>query len=182
MQIRQLENIQDLDDIKNLVQDLSVWKDTLQEWFQDYPIENLDYFKDFILRSPLSLWVFEDKKMIGFVVSYDISNILNIQNSHDPILQYLLEKQYLDNKSVYIDIFWIIQNMQNRWIGVRLLLSLINYIKQQEFKNIRCVVCTDSHNQNSNIYKILKYLWLETFDKITDSKWNNFWIYKADLK
>lgn len=182
MQIRQLENTQDLDDIKNLVQDLSVWNNSLQEWFQDYPIENLDYFKDFILQSPLSLWAFQDKKMIGFVVSYDISNILNIEKAHDPILQYLLEKQYLDNKSIYIDILWIIQNMQNKWIGIRLLQSLMSYIKQQEFKNIRCVVCTDSHTQNSNVYKILKYLWLEIFEKITDNKWNNFEIYKIELK
>jgi len=42
--------------------------------------------------------------MIGFVVSYDISNTLNIQKTQDPILQYLLQKQYLDSKSVYIDI------------------------------------------------------------------------------
>lgn len=182
MQIRQLENTQDLDDIKNLVQDLSIWNDGLQEWFQDYPIENLDYFKDFILQSPLSLWVFEDKKMIGFVVSYDISNILNIEKAQDPILQYLLQKQYLDNKSVYIDILWIIQSMQNKWIGVRLLRSLISYIRQQEFKHIRCVVCTDSHAKNSNIYKILKYVWLEVFEKITDNKWNNFEIYKMNLK
>lgn len=182
MQIRQLENIQDLNDIKNLVKDLSVWKDNLQEWFQDYPIENLDYFKDFILQSPLSLWAFEDKKMIGFVVSYDINNILNIEIGQDPILQYLLQKQHLDNKSVYLDIFWVIQNMQKKWIGMRLLKLLLDYIKQQEFRNIRSVVCTDSHTQNSSIYKLFKYLWLEIFEKITDSKWNNFGIYKMDLK
>jgi len=42
--------------------------------------------------------------MIGFVVSYDVSNILKIENAQDPILQYLLKKEYVDNKSVYIDI------------------------------------------------------------------------------
>ncbi len=182
MQIRQFTDDQDIQDIKNIVQELSFSQNNLQEWFQDYPVENLDYFKDFILQSPLSLWVFQDKKMIGFVVSYDISNTLNIQKTQDPILQYLLQKQYLDSKSVYIDILWIIQNMQNKWIGVHLLRSLMNYIKQQEFKNIRCVVCLDSHSQNSNIYKILKYVWLEIFEKITDNKWNNFEIYKMDLK
>ena len=182
MQIRQLENIKDLDDIKNLVKDLSAWNNTLQEWFQDYPIENLDIFKDFILQSPLSLWTYEDKKMIGFVVSYDISNILNIKKTQDHILQYLLEKQYLNNKSIYVDILWIINNMQNRWIDIRLFWEIISYTKQQEFKNIRCVVCLDSHSQDSVVYKGLKYLWANLFEKITDSKWNNFGIYKMNLK
>lgn len=182
MQIRQFTDDQDIQDIKNIVQELSFSQNNLQEWFQDYPVENLDYFKDFILQSPLSLWAFQDKKMIGFVVSYDISNILNIEKAQDPILQYLLQKQYLDNKSVYIDILGIIQNMQNKWIGVRLLLSLISYIKQQEFKNIRCVVCLDSHSQNSNIYKIINHIWFKEFEKITDSKWNHFIIYKMDLE
>lgn len=182
MQIRQLENTQDLEDIKNLVQELSVWENDLQEWFQDYPIENIDYFKDFILQSPLSLWAFQDKKMIGFLVSYDISNLLNIQTAQDPILQYLLQKQYLNNKSVYIDILWVIQDLQNRQIGARLFLDLMENIKQQEFKNVLCAVCLNSHPDGSSIYKILDKIWFNIFEKITDSKWNNFVIYKMDLK
>lgn len=182
MQIRELENVHDINNIKRIVTELSIdWKDTTQ-WFKDYPLENLDVFQDFILHSPLSLWAFQDKEMIGFVVSYDVSNILKIENAQDPILQYLLEKEYVDNKSVYIDILWIIKSMQERWIGVRLLWEIISQIKQQEFKNARCVVCLDSHSQENWIYKILEYLWLKIFETIKDSKWNNFGIYTMNLK
>ncbi len=64
MKIRQLENNQDIDKIKEILTDLSVdWNDT-KEWFKDYPLENLDIFKDFIIQSPLSLWAFETKRCL----------------------------------------------------------------------------------------------------------------------
>ncbi len=119
--------------------------------------------------------------MLAFIVAYDIKNILSIKESQDPILQYLLQKQYLKNKAFYIDILWVIETMQERWIWINLLKEILSYTKQNEFKEMRCTVCSDSHSPNSSIYKILKYIWAKEFEKITDSKWNHFVIYKMNI-
>jgi len=181
MDSRKIENEETLDQIKHMIDDLSVDIASKKNWFVQYPTANIDLLKNLIINSDFSFWRFDEQNNLSaFLLAYPIDQLSWEIINNDPIINHIKQSEKYQANGVYLDMIWITQKLQWRTIGKSLLKEIMATAKEDGYTYIIGPVIISPHENIVSI-KLAESLWWKLYE-IFENKWLVFGIYKYELK
>lgn len=181
MNSRKIENEKALNQIKEMIHDLSVDVDTKENGFINYPTTNIDLLKNMIIDSDFSFGRFDENDNISaFLLAYPIDKLSWEILDKDPIIHYIKTHINYPKNGIYLDMIWIVKEMQWKNIGIHLIREIKTKARRYGYEYMIAPIVISPHINTISI-KLVELEWLKYYDTIED-KWLTFGIYKYNLK
>lgn len=181
MDSRKIENEQTLEQVKHMIDDLSVDIESKKNGFVQYPTANIDILKNLIINSDFSFGRFDEQNNLSaFLLAYPIDQLSWEIVAKDPIINHIKQNEKYQANGIYLDMIWITEKLQWRTIGKNLLKEILSKAKEHGYTYITGPVIISPHKNTVSI-KLFESLWWKLYE-IFEYEWLVFGIYTCELK